>query len=109
MKVYICGNKHQEQTFHDAEIILRKQGHIPINPVKILYALPEEISNSDFTAISFEIIRISDAVLLVGDWEKDLLATMELAHAKRIEKEIFSAQYVHGGLKQLCIMKNGNS
>ena len=90
MKVFICGNKHLEQAFFDAEVLLRQQGHIPINPVKLLYALPKELSNSDFTVISFETIRISDAVYLIEDWEKDLLASMELAHAKQLAKEILN-------------------
>lgn len=90
MKVYICGNKCHEQAFYDTEALLRKQGHVPINPIKILYALPKEINNSDFTVIAFELIRISDAVYLFDEWEKDLFASMELAYAKRLEKEIIN-------------------
>jgi len=90
MKVFICGNKLHEQAFMIAERLLRQQGHIPINPVKLLYALPTEISNSDFTVLSFETIRISDAIYLIEGWEKDLFASMELAHAKRLEKEILN-------------------
>ena len=57
-----------------------------------LDALPEEIHNSDFTVITFEIIRISDAVYLIDGWKKDLLSSMELAHAKRLEKEILNTK-----------------
>lgn len=88
MKVYICGNRQYEHEFYKAEVLLRHQGHIPVNPIKILHALPEEISNSDFTVIAFELIRISHAVYLLDKWENDLFATMELAHSKRMEKEI---------------------
>ena len=90
MKVFICGDKHNEQNFYDTEMILRRQGHIPMNPVRVLYALPEELSNSDFTAISFEMIRISDAVYLIAGWNKDLFASMEQAHAKRLDKKILN-------------------
>lgn len=89
MKVYIIGNKQSTQDFDCAEDYLRKQGYIPINPIKILQALPEEINNSDFTVIAFEIIRICDAVYLLHGWEMDLMARMEAAHAKRTEKEIY--------------------
>ena len=88
MKVYICGSRQREHEFYKAEVLLRHHGHIPVNPIKILHALPEEISNSDFTVIAFELIRISDAVYLLDKWENDLFASMELAHSKRMEKEI---------------------
>ena len=91
MKVYICGNKCNKQAFYDAEVLLRKQGHVPINPIKILNALPLEINNSDFTVIAFEIIRISDAIYLLNECEKDLFSSMELSHAQRLEKEILYA------------------
>lgn len=88
MKVFICGDKSFAQNFEDAERFLRKSGHIPINPLKLLQALPEEISNSDFTVIVFEIIRVCEAVYLIGEGKTDLFARMELSHAKRLEKEI---------------------
>lgn len=90
MKVYICGSRQREHEFYKAEVLLRHHGHIPVNPIKILHALPEEISNSDFTVIAFELIRICDALYLIDGWEKDLFASMELAHAKRMEKEIMN-------------------
>lgn len=87
MKIFIIGDKHNSQEFNNAEILLRQNGHVPINPVKLLQALPEEINNSDFTVIVFEIIRVCDAVYLLNGWEKDLFAAMEVSHAKRMEKE----------------------
>ncbi len=88
MKVYICGNHKNRKDFKKAESELRNKGYVPINPVKIMYALPEEINNADFTIITFELIRISDAVYLLEGWENDLIARMEVAHAKRNEKDI---------------------
>lgn len=88
MKVYICGNRDNEAQFYEAEEQLRAAGHIPINPIKVIYALPAEINNSEFTVITFEIIRVCDAVYLLSGWEKDLVARMEAAQAKRAEKEI---------------------
>lgn len=89
MKVYMIGNTQDAAAFEHAEISLRQQGFIPINPIKILQALPAEINNSDFTVIAFEIIRVCDAVYLLHGWEMDLMARMEAAHAKRTEKEIY--------------------
>lgn len=95
MKVYICGNLENPQAFEDAEAFLRMHGHIPINPVKILYALPAEINNSDFTVIAFEIIRICDAVYPISGWDKDLLARVEMSYAKRNDKEILEETQIN--------------
>lgn len=88
MKVYICGSRHHERELYNTEALLRQQGHIPVNPIKVLYALPKEINNSDFTVITFELIRICDALYLIDGWEKDLFASMELAYAKGMGKKI---------------------
>ena len=87
MKVYIIGNKHCTEEFDNAERLLRQNGHIPINPVRILYALPEDINQSDYTVILFEVIRVCDAVYLLNGWKSDLYASMEAAHARRTDKE----------------------
>lgn len=58
MKVFICGNKHLEQAFFDAEVLLRQQGHIPINPVKLLYALPKEL-RSPLRPSGYQMLSIS--------------------------------------------------
>ena len=90
MKVYICGSKKKRKQFKKAEKELRELGHIPVNPVKVIYALPEEINNADFTIIAFEIIRVCDAVYLLDGWDKDLVARLEKAHADREEKMILT-------------------
>lgn len=90
MKVYICGNIKDAPAFEMAELLLRQQGHIPISPRKVLFTLPEEITNSDFTVIAFELIRVCEAVYLLNDWETDFGARVELAHAKRLGKEILN-------------------
>lgn len=88
MKVYICGNRKDEYLFYVIEKALIAAGHVPINPLRVIDALPAEINNSDFTVIAFEFINICNAVYLVSGWDEDLLARMEYAHAKRAEKEI---------------------
>lgn len=88
MKVYICGDKKNRKKFKIKEKELKQQGHIPINPVRVMYSLPEGINNADFTIIAFELIRISDAICVLDGWENDMMARMEMAHAKRNEKEI---------------------
>ncbi len=87
MKVYILGNKENEKSFDEAELLLRKKGHIPVNPIKIIYALPEELNYSELTVILFEVIRVCDAVYPLNGWEKDLFARLEMGQAERTEKE----------------------
>lgn len=90
IKVYICGSRDNEAQFYEAEEQLRAAGHIPINPIKIIHALPAEINNSEFTVIAFEIIRVCDAIYPLSGWKKDLVARMEVAQAKRTEKKILN-------------------
>ncbi len=88
MKAFICGNKENAKQYRRAEAALRKKGYVPINPVKVMYGLPKEINNSDFTVIEIELVRISDVVYLLPDWDKDLTERIVLAQAKKMEKEI---------------------
>lgn len=90
MKVYIIGDREKEEEFEEAEQFLRKRGHAPVNPLKIIQALPEEINNSDFTLIAFELIRVCDAVYLLSGWSGDLFARMERTQAIRGEKEVLN-------------------
>lgn len=86
MKVWIIGNAEKQDAYYKAEKKLKDAGHIVINPVRIIHALPVGINNSDFTTIAFEFIRICDAVYLINGYQKDLIANMQFAHAKRNEK-----------------------
>lgn len=88
MKVYIIGIRDNAEEFKKVEYLLKKEGHAPVNPLKVIQALPEEITNADFTIIAFELIKICDAVYLLEGWEKDLLSRMEFAQAEREEKVI---------------------
>ena len=90
MKVYICGDKSRTQEFEEAEKFLVLHGYAPVNPLKVIQALPGEMNNSDVTVIMFEIIRVCEVVYLLNDWDKDLFARLEYAQAQRMEKEILN-------------------
>lgn len=93
-KVYICGNKNNRKQFKAAEQLIRERGDIPINPLRVMYALPEEINMADFTIIAYELIRISDKVYCLDGWDKDLIARMEVAYAQREVKTIVQTKEV---------------
>lgn len=88
MKVLILGKMKQAEDFFQAEEKIRKAGDIPINPIRILNALPEEITNSDFIALLIELVRISDKVLLLDGFINDLASSIAYTNAKNSEKEI---------------------
>lgn len=93
MKIYLIGNKDladAEETFKETEERLIKEGNAVINPLKIIAALPKEISNSEFVVIATELIRISDAVFFLPNYEGNLIASLERANAIRQDKTIYS-------------------
>ena len=88
-KILILGNMDNEKLFRDAERKLAEdKENVVINPVKIMYALPEGINKSDFIVVLIELVRISDAVVLMPDWRADLAATIANTNAKREGREI---------------------
>lgn len=87
-KILILGKMDNDTDFSTQEEKIRKDGDIPINQIKVLYALPEEINTSDFIVICIELARISDAVLLLPGWEKDLLCRLVRKNALELDKDV---------------------
>lgn len=92
MKVLILGKMDNINPFNCAEIPVRNDGNIPINPMSVMYALPAEISNADFIAVLIELVRISDAVMLLPGWEHDLGASIAKRNAENAEKIILKGE-----------------
>lgn len=88
MKVLILGKIKNEDDFFQAEKRIREAGEIPINPIRVLNALPKEITNSDFISLLIELVRISDKVLLLDGFINDLASSIAYTNAKNSEKEI---------------------
>lgn len=92
MKVLILGKMKQEGDFLNAECCIRRDGHIPINPVRVLHALPEDLTMSDFIAVLIELVRISDAICLLDNFISDLASSVAWTNAKKNEKEIYKIE-----------------
>ena len=92
MKVVILGKMNNDNAFDFAEEKIRKEGNIPINPMRVLYALPDDITNSDFIAVLLELVRISDAVYLGENWKSDLASTIAKTNAERLNKVVIKCQ-----------------
>lgn len=90
MKILILGKiiNAGSHDFEAMEQTIKDQGNIPINPVKVMYALPEDISNGDFIAVLIELVRISDAVCLIDGWTSDLGASIAKRNAENFDKKI---------------------
>ena len=90
MKVLILGNFKDRDLFEMAEQQLITTLDKPINSLKILDALPEDLLYSDFVAVLIELVRISDAVMLLDGYEKELAARIALVNAGKNEKTIYT-------------------
>ena len=88
MKIVILGKIENQEEFDLAATMIRSEGNIPINPSKVMYALPYDISNADFYAVLIELVRISDAVYLLPDWEQDLGARIAKNNAENLGREV---------------------
>ena len=55
MKVYICGKRANKAQFYKAEEELINAGYSPINPLKVIEALPKEINNPAETGVGTEL------------------------------------------------------
>lgn len=87
-KILILGKMESKTAFNEVVQAISDGGDIPINPIAVMYALPAEINQSDFIAVLIELVRISDAVMLVPGWDSDLASTIAKTNAERSEKEL---------------------
>ncbi len=93
MKIYLIGDKNTKQgkeNLYKYEEYLSQNGHVVINPLKVIEALPIGINHSDYVVISTGLIRICDAVCYVPGHEKSLIAGLEKGNAIRQEKAVYA-------------------
>ncbi|MCR5755533.1 MAG: DUF4406 domain-containing protein [Acetatifactor sp.] len=90
MKILILGDMGNKKTFKKAEKAISEMGDIPINPIRVMYALPVGINISEFAVVVIELVRISDAILLLDGWRKDIVSTIAKTNAERSEKEVLT-------------------
>ena len=89
MKIYICGDKKDELLFDRATERIISDGNVPIDPRLICQAFPDGgVTVSDVVVVLYEVIRISDAIVLMDGWEQDFMARLEKEQARRLEREI---------------------
>lgn len=87
MKVYISGPITGQEgymwRFGRAEDLLRKAGHVAVNPAKVNAQLPEETEHGEYMKTSLAMLDMCDAMFMLEGWERSRGCAMELAYACR--------------------------
>lgn len=96
MIVYISGQmsgkENYENDFKEAECWLKLKGHTAINPSCLNGILPFE-DYSQFMAVDFKLIDLSEAIFMLDGWQNSKGAKSELAYAKSLNKKIMYQDY----------------
>ena len=96
MIVYISGkiknNENYEQEFRQADIWLKHQGHLTINPAN-LDMVCSSLSYEQYMAIDYKLVEIADAIFMIHGWQKSKGACAELQYAKSLGKKIIYQDY----------------
>lgn len=80
----ITGDPAYRAKFADAEMVLRELGHTVLNPA----VLPDGLEYAAYLLIDEQMLRASDAVCLLPDWEQSPGARQERALARRLGKKL---------------------
>lgn len=94
-RIYISGPisynpRHARGMFASVESFLRRSGYNDIiNPEKTLRELAKTMSHAELMHICRSFVEVSDTVVLFGDWEESLGASMEAGMALALGKDVF--------------------
>lgn len=87
MIVYISGkisyNPNYMKDFYEAEILLLEKGHEVINPAKLSTIMPESSTWSDYMDICKILLKKSNAIALLPNWESSRGAKLEKLLAEK--------------------------
>ena len=88
MKVYISGPITGRKTddymkqFTAVEMRLRATGYKPVNPARMNYHLPAEVtSDEEYMIVSIAQLSISDAIIMLKGWQDSAGCEEELHYA----------------------------
>ena len=85
MRVYISGpitgvSDYMEK-FEAAEKELKEKGYTVVNPAKINYGMPEDMTYEEYMEIDIRLIDLCDAIYMIRGWEMSLGANREYGYA----------------------------
>ena len=91
MKFYIAGkitgDPNYKKKFKYAEKKLKSKGHSIMNPAAL--GDYKEFTWIDYMAVTHEMQKRCDAVLMLEDWKDSRGATKEFEYAKALKQEIY--------------------
>lgn len=85
MRVYISGpitgvSDYMEK-FEAAEKELKEKGYTVVNPAKINYGMPEDVTYEEYMEIDIRLIDLCDAIYMIRGWEMSRGANREYGYA----------------------------
>lgn len=85
MRVYISGpitgvSDYMEK-FEAAEKELKKKGYTVVNPAKINYGMPEDMTYEEYLHIDINLIELCGAIYMIRGWEMSRGANREYGYA----------------------------
>ena len=92
MRVYISGpitgvSDYMEK-FEAAEKELKEKGYTVVNPAKINYGMPEDVTYEEYMEIDIRLIDLCDAIYMIRGWEMSRGANREYGYASGLGKTI---------------------
>lgn len=98
MIIYISGkisnNPNYKEDFEKAEDWLIKNDYTPINPTRI--EIPN-LTYNQYMILGYELIKMSDAIFMLGGWQDSKGACAELSYAKSLGKKVIYQKYYERG------------
>lgn len=85
MRVYISGPitgvKDYMDKFEQAEKEMIEKGFTVVNPAKINYGMPEDMTYEEYMEIDIRLIDLCDAIYMIRGWEMSRGANREYGYA----------------------------
>lgn len=92
----ITGNDNYKSEFQEAENFLTELGYIVINPAEIDEIVKcSELDRAEIMSICYRLVDISDAIFMIGGWQKSRGANEELSYARSLGKKVMYQNYYY--------------
>ena len=92
MRVYISGPitgvPDYMDKFAEAEKELKEKSYTVVNPAKINYGMPEDMTYEEYMEIDIRLIELCDAIYMIRGWEMSRGANREYGYASGLGKTI---------------------
>lgn len=83
-----------KEEYASAEKFLVQSGYIVLNPIG-LESLVNDLTPEQTMSLCYRFIDFSDAIFMMGGWQKSKEAICELSYAKSLGKKVMYQNYYH--------------